>query len=126
MKRNAHWYGVEGKIDDFEKHKKSKRRICFWNITGTKSIKIEKWEEIKEMDIVGLVETWETKKERWKKELKDLEWRSSEAKKENKRGRAKGEIVLAIRENKEWKIVKWIQETSELIGAVIKRRNENR
>ena len=58
---------------------------------------------MKNWDVVGLVETWVKKKE-WKRIRKKLpvgySWRIQEAKREKKKGRAMGGIIMGIR--KEW------------------------
>lgn len=77
------------------------------------------------MEIIGLVETWEMKKEKWEIEFEDFEWRSIEATKEHKKGRAKGGICLAVKESKDRKIVEWKQgESREILGVKLNWRKE--
>lgn len=70
-----------------------------WNIAGIgKVIKIKNY--LSEFDIVMLQETWlERKNEReWLGKLgKGFNWVAKEAKRENKRGRAKGGVLVGIK-----------------------------
>ena len=62
------------------------------------------WEYLEEFDIVELVETW-IDEERWEKIKnrlsKDYEWNYVSAKKDHKKGRAKG--IISEQENKEYR-----------------------
>lgn len=84
-----------------EKEKEERRgdkrvRICFWNIAGVINKDKEVWEYFSGFEMVGLTETW-VEEEGWNK-IKDklpknLEWKCRPAKRENKKGRAKKEIL---------------------------------
>lgn len=65
---------------------------------------MKKLEKIKGWDVIGLVETWVEKKEWkfWKKSVpKESRWSILDAKKENRRWRAKGSIWMGIRKELE-------------------------
>jgi len=67
-----------------------------WGVRG----KDEFWERIKEWDVIGLVETWVVKEEwkRWKEKVPgEFGWSIQGARKEGRRGRAKGGIWMGIR-----------------------------
>lgn len=77
-------------------------------MAGARKIGRETWKEMKSMNVIGLVESWEVGKEKWEEEFGNFEWKSIEATKEHKKGRAKGGMVLAVKESKdripeEWK-----------------------
>jgi hypothetical protein len=70
----------------------------FWNVSGTRSLRKEDWDFIRGHEIVELVETWEEEgKEISRRELKGYEIRFKPAKREKKKGRAKGGIILAVK-----------------------------
>lgn len=56
----------------------------------------EEWEEIRNNDIIGLMETWEESGQKIKSKLDDFECGSIEAIKEHKQGRARGGMIMAI------------------------------
>lgn len=62
-------FGTERKNVGFtkggERRKKRKSEMCFWNVAGTKNIERKTWEELKGIDVKGLVETWGIDDKRW-------------------------------------------------------------
>lgn len=85
--------------------------MCFWNIAGVTNKDEETWEYLSNFEVVGLQETWveEDKWEKIKDKLpKNLEWKCRPAKRENRKGRAKGGIITGVSkrlkslEYKEW------------------------
>lgn len=77
--------------------------MIFWNVAGIANKDKEFWEYIRKFDFVSLSETWieEQGWRKWENKLaEEFVWRSNYAKKEERRGRAKGGIIIGIR--KEW------------------------
>lgn len=76
--------------------------MCFWNIAGMMNKCEETWKYLEAFDIIGLTETW-AEEETWKKVRNRLSekfvWNYIPARKEMKKGRARGGIITAI--NKE-------------------------
>ena len=62
-------------------------------------MKAEDWEFVRKFDIIGLVETWEEKDKgrKAKDHMKGYKVKQKFAVRENKKGKAKGGILLAIR-----------------------------
>jgi len=79
---------------------REERRFLFWNVAGLRRKDEEFWEYISRYDFVGLVETWVDEKG-WDKIKGWLpsshEWTYREARKEKRKGRAKGGIVIGTR-----------------------------
>lgn len=91
-----------------EKKKKDKNKkesieeikILFWNVAGIKKKEKDFWNYIERFDVVGLCETWLEEKEWMKMEKllpKAINWWSQHAKKNKKKGRAKGGIITGVR-----------------------------
>jgi len=82
------------------------RKIAFWNVAGLRNKDRDFWEGLKEWDVMFLMETWMDEKG-WKKvkgELpKGFNWKVQWAKKRNKKGRAKGGMLMGVRKELEWK-----------------------
>lgn len=73
-------------------------RAIFWNIAGTKSLGEKDWKYIKTHEIIGLSETWEEEgRGSSRKQLTEYEVRQRYAKREKKKGRAKGGLLLAVK-----------------------------
>lgn len=75
-------------------------KLCIWNSAGVINKDKDTWEYLKSFDIIGLVETWVEEKD-WKKMEKRLpkgyKWKCCYAKRESKRGRAKGGIITGVK-----------------------------
>lgn len=100
--------------------------MCFWNIAGIKNMEEDEKKEMDKMEVIGLIETWETGKKFWERRFKERAWRSKEAIKEKKRGRASGGLVLAIKERKGMS-VKWLEgDNEETIGALVEKKDKNK
>lgn len=88
----------EGKIN------KSKKvgKFVFWNIAGLDRKDREFWDYIESFDFIGLSETW-IEEHNWVKIKSRLSqnfiWVHQAAKRENKKGRAKGGILTGVRKN---------------------------
>lgn len=82
-------------------------RICFWSIARVLNKCEETWRYLEEFDIIGLTETW-LEEESWKrlenKLLNKYTWCNIAAIKKDKKGRAKGGIIMAV--SKELKDIK--------------------
>ncbi|XP_025262551.1 golgin subfamily A member 6-like protein 22 [Camponotus floridanus] len=92
---------------------------------GMTENKEDKLEYIKRFDIIGLVETWIIKeKEEWIKEkLKDFDIECVEARKDNKKGRAKGGIILGIRRGL-MDAQRRLRATEEVIAVEVKKKEK--
>lgn len=82
--------------------RKSGKKISVWNIAGVRRQDIGTWEFIKDFDFVSLCETWVMESE-WRR-MKNImpvshEWECIFAKREKKKGRAKGGFILGKRKN---------------------------
>lgn len=85
--------------------------MCFWNIAGITNKDEETWGYLSKFEIIRLTETWieEDKWDRIKDMLpKNLEWKCRPARRENRKGNIKGEIITGVSkriesiEYKEW------------------------
>lgn len=99
--------------------------MVIWNVAGITENKEDKLDYIKRFDIICLVETWIIKeKEDWIKEkLKDFDLECMEARRENKRGRAKGRIIIGIRRGL-MDAQRRLGATEEVIAVEVKRKEE--
>lgn len=76
-------------------------KVSFWNVAGVKNKDEEFWEGLRSWEVVVLIETWvdrkgwEGIKDKWKKGFK---WEVQEAKRSRGRGRAKGGMVIGVKE----------------------------
>ena len=100
------WRRKKRSREEGRKKKGGKRRgdeIRVWNEAGIKGKREDFWEKVKKWDVVRLVETWVEGKE-WERMRKKLpveySWKIQEAKKEKKKRKAMGGIIMGIR--KEW------------------------
>lgn len=75
-------------------------KIAFWNVAGLRSKDEDFWKKVEAWDVVGLTETWVEEKG-WEKMSGSLPngyiWDCQVAKRERKKGRAIGGIVMGIR-----------------------------
>lgn len=69
--------------------KEKKFKACFWNTTGTKGMEKRSCEEVKKMEIIGIIETWKVKDNKCEEQLGNFEWRSIKAEKEHKQVKGK-------------------------------------
>lgn len=79
---------------------KQKIRGVFWNVAGVRKKEEDFWEFLTEFEVVGLTETW-IDEVGWGK-LKGRmpegwRWKSQPAKRDSKKGRAKGGIITGVR-----------------------------
>lgn len=75
-------------------------RVDFWNVAKVKNKNADFWEKLKEWDVMVLRETWIEKKEweRVKERLpKGYIWRVQWAKRECRRGRAMGGMLMGVK-----------------------------
>lgn len=75
-------------------------KVLFWNSVGINKDR-ECWKFIKEFDFISLCETWVEEKDwiKLKRKLPPIhEWVYSFARKEKKKGRAKGGMIIDKRE----------------------------
>ena len=102
------FFGNKG--SDKEKVKKSGVNVVTWNIAGFAKIK-EAWEFLEEKDIIIVQETWlEQENEEKKVELlnNNYMWATKAAVRENKKGRAKGGLIVGIKKTlKELQVKEW-------------------
>lgn len=77
-------------------------RICCWNVAGLMNKFEETWDYLEKFDIIGLTETW-VDEENWEKirirVSSNFVWNCVPARKEHRKGRAKGGIITAMRRN---------------------------
>jgi len=75
--------------------------VLFWNVAGLKNKDKDFWESLKEWEVIMLSETWMEGKE-WERMKgrfpKGYKWGIQGAVREGKRGRAKGGIIMGVRE----------------------------
>ena len=97
--------------------------ILVWNVVGLKGKNKEFWEYIEKVDVIGLMETWiEKENEAVEKWLgKNFKIEISYAKREKKRGRASGGMIIGVRKEINAKI-KWI--TGEVAKVSIDGKNK--
>lgn len=101
-------------------------RICFWNVAGLTHLNEDTWEYLEEFDVIGLTETW-TEKKGWRR-IKDkmsnkFSWNCIPARREYRKGRAKGDIIIAV--NKSFK-ESVFRELSHNIAEIGLKYNGNR
>ena len=108
------------KTSEGEQCMANKKRLMFWNIAGAWNKDREFWKFIVEADFVSLSETWVEEKDMKKLENKlpqGFSWKVIPARKEAKKGRAKGGFIIGIKEN--WETEQDI-ETVEIEDGLIK------
>lgn len=79
---------------------RGKIKIGFWNVAGLKGKEVDFWEFIRQLDFVGIVETWirEDEGEVWIKNLpSEFDWHVQYAVREQSRGRGSGGIIIGNR-----------------------------
>lgn len=71
-------------------------RICCWNVAGLMNKFEETWDYLEKFDMIGLTETW-VDEEKWEKirirVSSNFVWNCVLARKEHRKGRAKGGII---------------------------------
>lgn len=105
---------------------KRRLKICFWNVAGVMNKSEDTWEYLERFDVVGLLETWleEGKWEKIRDKMsKEFIWNNVAAEREEKRGRAKGGILVATRRDIEGVQVR---ELSKRIVEVKLNHNKNK
>ncbi|XP_025271364.1 golgin subfamily A member 6-like protein 22 [Camponotus floridanus] len=123
--------GIKIYIDHDLTFKERRNREIVWKKAreykdeGLTENKEDKLEYIKRFDIIGLVETWIIKeKEEWFKEkLKDFDIECVEARKDNKKGRAKEGIILGIRRGL-MDAQRRLRATEEVIAVEVKKKEK--
>ena len=120
-----------GKIRQMQeiKNKSSNKKsmqMVFWNIRGINGLDEEDWETLKKNDIINVSETWidNEKDTRIAKRLQDYEVKEIKAKKENRKGRPKGEMVTAYRNNLQDKNIRTQKINEELLKVNVKIETE--
>jgi exonuclease III len=107
----------------------NRKRYAFWNVAGIGNKDKEFWRYVKEFDFISMCETWleETAWEKMKEKLPEThEWICSFAKKERKRGRARGGFLIgyrkegAVQGNK----LKIIKEEEEMVMSEVGKEGE--
>lgn len=75
-------------------------KVTFWNVAGLGNKDKDFWEGLREWEVMVLMETWVEEKD-WKKIKRRLpsgyEWGVQWAGRRNKKGRARGGMVMGIR-----------------------------
>ncbi|KAJ3651306.1 hypothetical protein Zmor_017356 [Zophobas morio] len=95
-------------------------KLLFWNIAGLKKKDNLFWDYVKNFDFVGLTETWILERD-WNK-LKDVlpkefQWKLQGAKKEKRKGRAKGGIITGVKKD-----IKEIEEGAIEMEGIVERK----
>ena len=102
---------------------KANYKILFWNIAGMNNKDKEFWEYLIGFEIIVLSETWIEGKE-WKnlksKLPKEYKWKCEEAKRNNKKGRAKGGIITGVRKEIEEVEEKGVKERVGVQQRIVK------
>jgi len=109
--------------------REGERKIIFWNVAGLSKKDEEFWEYIREYDLIGLVETWLDGKgwERIKGWLPDShDWEVKEARKDKRKGRAKGGMLLGRRKGWGEKEEKVEGEEKEDMGKMVIREGRDK
>ncbi|XP_076673700.1 uncharacterized protein LOC143371907 [Andrena cerasifolii] len=127
-------------------------KIGYWNIAGLLSKDKQFWDFLKEIDVIGLVETWIEEKQ-WEglkdKLPQEFSWKCKYATRERKKGRAIGGIITGIRkgieeegsnagtkhieerrikiQNEKWRIItvysRDMKETEEELDQIIEKKD---
>ena len=89
-------------VREGRKGKGSVCKVAFWNIAGAKNKDKDFWKCVEEWDVIVMCETW-LEKRGWNrvrgKLPRGFRWEVQEAKRKNKKGRARGGMMLGIRNN---------------------------
>lgn len=97
----------------------------FWNVAGTGNLREDDWKYIRTHEIIALTETWEeVGKEICRKKLIGYEIKEKLARREKKKRRAKGGILLAIKKDCGLEVEWEEEETNEAIWARWERDGE--
>ena len=110
-----------------EGERKKGLKLCFWNIAGVGKKSRDVWRYLEKFDVVGLVETWLEQKseEKLKSKLSEkFNWWYVSAVRENKMGKAKGRITMAVKKGLEMvEFKKWSNQMTEI---KLEHRKKNR
>ena len=94
----------KGKEGGKEKEKRGIWKVAFWNVAGVKRKDEEFWRGLTEWDVIVMSETWVEEKE-WEAVARRLPkgyiWEKQWARRENKRGRAMGGMIMGVRKELE-------------------------
>lgn len=101
-------------------------KALFWNVAGTRNLRKEDWNFIRSHEIIGLAETWEEEgRDISRKELKEYDIKQKFAKKDKKKGRARGGLLLTVKKasglDDRWEEV----ESDEAIAKNGRKREKN-
>lgn len=134
MNGKASYFGKATKHQENNNEKeKSKReghkelKMLVWNVAGLEEKNEKKWDYIKSFEIINLTKTWITKeKEKMiRNKLKDFNLEMTEARKDKRKGRAKGGIIFGTTKGlvEEQEILK---KTEEIVAVRIRNKQEAR
>jgi len=104
-----------------EKEKEEGWKVGFWNVAGVKGKGESFWREVREWDMVVMMETWVEEKnwEKMKDRLpKEYRWGKQVAKRKNRKGRPMGGMMIGVREEKEEMKMIRMEEKGEGVMAV--------
>ncbi|KAJ8671781.1 hypothetical protein QAD02_003040 [Eretmocerus hayati] len=101
-----------------------KMKIIAWNIAGAKNISLKAWGYLKEFVVIFLAETWlEVKEEAGiRSKLGEYDITTIEAKRQNKKGRASGGMLLATKKELKAKLER--QNDGTISGKVNTRKEK--
>ncbi|KAJ8671158.1 hypothetical protein QAD02_002417 [Eretmocerus hayati] len=90
-----------------------KMKIISWNIAGAKNISHKTWGYLKEFEVIFLAETWLEGKEEAgiRSKIEKYDITTIEAKRQNKKSRASGGLLLATKKELEAEIRRLNEET---------------
>ena len=95
-------------------------KIGFWNVAVLSGKNEDFWKRFEEWDVVGIVETWIEQKD-WEKIKRKMPrgyiWKIQSAKKEGKRRRASGGIIMGVKKGLEEK-EEWTDKDGMLVKKV--------
>ena len=90
----------EGRLGGEIKEGKGRYKVAFWNVAGVRNKDQEFWKGLEEWEVVVMTETWVEERE-WEyvraRLPKDYEWEKQWARRENKKGRAIGGMIMGVR-----------------------------
>jgi len=95
--------------------------VGFWNVAGVRNKEEGFWKEVKEWEVVVMVETWVDGKswDRVRRKLpKGYRWEKQLAKRRSKKGRPMGGIIIGVKEEEGIASVIEVEEKEEGVMAV--------
>lgn len=112
--------GREARNRGESSYEKGNMQAVFWNVRGIGGLDKDDWKKLMEHDIINLTETWiqRDKDSQIERRLRKYEVRRINAKKEKKKGRPKGGMATAYRNN--------LQHGKIKTEKIKQRANENR